>query len=627
MCGIAGKIIKSTNGAAGAPFPIAELAAIRRRGPDSTGVRALDCKGYQVHLLHSRLSIIDLTQLSNQPMHDPTSGWWITYNGEIYNYLEVRAELMSRGWTFRSSGDTEVLLKAWVEWGVEALHRLNGMFAFAAFHPQLAELWLVRDRFGVKPLAWGRLPDGGITFSSSVAGVAQQVGDEIDETYCARGLQYKVYDTVDSGSPFKAVKSVAPGSWVRFRFSDQQIVANEGQWYDLSAAVSACLESTMRCSDADLVALCRDRLQEAVRIRLRSDVPVAVSLSGGLDSTSVAFLASRSVPHMKGFTYGAPDAGTSEGPAVRLFSEVTGLDVTYVWPRYGKHDLGDALERTMAFQESPFSGLSLIAQNEVYRAARSENFKVLLGGQGGDELFAGYRKFFIVAMREAVQGHDARNALRLLYSLGLMLAHESGQARMYLENLGRYRKGGRKEFRIMNWQPHDLNLWGGQCMTLTERQIQDVTQWSLPTLLRYEDRNSMGYGVESRLPFMDYRLLELALALPTRLKIRNGYGKWILREIMNGGLPDAIRMNRKKRGFDVTQAWVDEGIGDVLRQTIFDNRTLLSRYMRADVDLDKQLSGERMKADPNLLNEALMLAWLTSPVRRNSMAPAAMDVA
>jgi asparagine synthase (glutamine-hydrolysing) len=615
MCGILGKIDRTPTEMHGLDALSNEFRAIKRRGPDSYGAEVFACHGHSVSLIHSRLSIIDLSELGRQPMQDHVSGWWITYNGEIYNYLEVRDELLSIGWSFRSTSDTEVLLKAWAQWGVAALSRLNGMFALAAFHPVSGELWLVRDRFGVKPLAWGRLPDGGIVFSSSVAGIADRTSNEVDVVYCARGLRYKVYETAQSGSPFTTVKSVPAGGWIKFQLSESRNEISEGQWYNLNNAVAARARSIARKSDPALLEQSLHLLNDAVRLRLRSDVPVAISLSGGLDSSSIASLASAQVTQLRGFTYGSPQANASEGPVVQGLSISLGVDVTYVWPHFDKQGLSDALERTMAFQEAPFGGLSLIAQNEVYRSARLAGFKVLLGGQGGDEIFAGYRKFFIVALREALQKRETGNVLRLIHSLGVMLAHEAGQARMYWENLNRYRQKSEAGFRLLDWHPAPEDLWGNSALTLSERQIDDIQKWSLPTLLRYEDRNSMGYGVESRLPFMDYRLLELALALPSRLKINDGYGKWALREMTVGVVPNSIRLERKKRGFDVTQAWIEAGIGAALRSRVFENRHALSAHLKPDADLDYLLSDASLSSSSNLLDEALTLAWLVKPAR------------
>jgi asparagine synthase (glutamine-hydrolysing) len=408
---------------------------------------------------------------------------------------------------------------------------------------------------------------------------------------------------------------VPPGSWIKFQLSESGVDIAEGRWYDLKRAVAACEQSIAQHSDEELVGKCGHLLKDAVRLRLRSDVPVAVSLSGGLDSSTVAALASRDVKRLRGFTYGSPRASASEGPAVHDFAGRLGIDVTYVWPHFDKGELSEVLERTMAFQEAPFSDFGLIAQNEVYRSARRAGFKVLLGGQGGDEIFAGYRKFFVVALREALHKRETENALRLVYSLGLMMLHEAGQARMYWQHLTRYRNNDDAGFRLLGWESAAENLWGGADLMLSGRQIEDIQQWSLPTLLRYEDRNSMGHGVESRLPFMDYRLLELALALPSRLKISNGYGKWALRRITAGVVPDCVRLKRKKRGFDVTQAWIKEGIGASLRRQIFENRHALAGQLQSGVDLDRLLSDASLSRDCHLLDEALMLAWLVKPVR------------
>lgn len=615
MCGIFGQIFKSSNSAHGFNTSSKGFLSVKSRGPDGYGLEHFHCHGHSVSLAHTRLSIIELSELGAQPMKDDASGWWVSYNGEIYNYLEIREELCGLGSSFCTGSDTEVLLKAWAQWGADALPRIRGMFAFAAFNPDSGELWLVRDRFGVKPLAWGRMPDGRITFSSSVAGTAAQVSEEIDTTYCARGLRYKIYEVAQSGSPFKNIKSVSAGGWLRFKLSESGIKITEGRWYDLKQAVAARAQLIMQSSDDDLLEECRQLLESAVKLRLRSDVPVAVSLSAGLDSSTIAALASRQVTGLRGFTYGSPSAKASEGPDAKIFSDALGIKVTYIWPRFDKAGLSDALERTMACQEAPFSGLSVIAQNEVFRSVLKAGYKVLLGGQGGDESFAGYRKFFVVALREALQKREPGNALRLIYSLGLMMTHEAGQARMYWKNLNRYSNTNKTGFRLLDWEQVSVNLWGNAGDSLSERQIDDIQQWSMPTLLRYEDRNSMGYGVESRLPFMDHCLTELALALPARLKIANGYGKWMLRKMAAGTVPDLIRLNRRKRGFDVTQQWISDGIGASLRSRIFENRHALSGHLKKGVDLDRLLSDTSLTKDVDILDEALMLAWLVKPVR------------
>ena len=558
-------------------------------------------------------------------MQDAACDWVITYNGEIYNYLEVREDLRGLGWSFESQSDTEVLLKAWAQWGLDALPRLNGMFAFAVFNQKTGEMWLVRDRFGVKPLLWGRLPEGGLVFSSSVAAVAQTIGAPVDPAYCAHGLRYKAFEGPEGDSPFVGVRSVSPGGWLSLNIDPAaqavegvagRLQVTQGRWYDLAQAVAAKQASIAGRSDEDLVAQCEHWLHDAVKLRLRSDVPLAVSLSGGLDSSAVGALAARQVADLHGFTYGSPQAMQSEGPVVNRFVQQAGIAPHYIWPALDAAGLDALLERTLTCQEAPFPGLSVMAQNEVFRTVRQADFKVLLGGQGGDEAFAGYRKFFVVAARHAIGQRDARCTLRLLYSLGLMLLHEAGQARLYWMALGRYQPRAGFAFDLLDWAAPEANMWGAASGSLADRQIEDVQRWSIPSLLRYEDRNSMGHGVETRLPFMDYRLMELALALPTRLKIANGFGKWILRHITQQVVPDFIRLNRKKRGFDVTQNWISQGLGCNLRERLHGQKNALAPFMRKGLDIDGLLSDEALQADSNLLDEALMLAWLAEPIRQ-----------
>ena len=196
-----------------------------------------------------------------------------------------------------------------------------------------------------------------------------------------------------------------------------------------------------------------------------------------------------------------------------------------------------------------------------------------------------------------------------------MLLHEAGQARLFWRALGRYQPKTDFAFDLLDWTAPTANLWGAAAGGLADRQIEDVQHWSIPTLLRYEDRNSMGHGVETRLPFMDYRLVELALALPARLKIANGFGKWAVRHVSQGVVPDFIRLNRKKRGFDVTQTWIADGLGDALRARLHDQKSALAPYMKKNVNINHVLSNEALQANSNLLDEALMLAWLAEPIR------------
>ena len=616
MCGILG-LFSSSSVCGSSSLKLVEhaMSFILPRGLDGHGMEDFVYSEFRITLAHTRLSIIDISTNANQPMLDDSCYWAITYNGEIFNYLEIREELRGLGWFFRTESDTEVLLKAWAQWGVDALPRLNGMFAFAVVHSQTGEMWLVRDRFGVKPLLWARTKDGGVVFSSSVSAVAESIKAEVNTDYCAFGLRYKAFEMPQGQTAFQKVQSLAPGGWMHVRMVGGGVTLQEGRWYDLAEAVARKGDAIAGMADDQLLEQCQHTLQDAVRLRMRSDVPLAVSLSGGLDSSTVAAIAVNMVSDMHGFTYGAADAEKSEGPVVARFTQQMGITPHYIWPKLDAAGLDALFERTLTCQEAPFPGLSVMAQNEVFRSVRSAGFKVLLGGQGGDEIFAGYRKFFVVATREALHSRDLGQAARLLYSLGLMLIHEAGAAGMYWRALGRYNNKGDGGFSLLDWVPASANLWGASGSSLVDRQIEDVQRWSIPTLLRYEDRNSMGHGVESRLPFMDYRLVELALALPTRLKIKKGFGKWAVRQITEIGVPDFIRLNRKKRGFDVTQSWIDDGLGAILRERIDGNKNALVPYLKAGSNIDRDLSNAALKNNENILDEAIMLAWLANPIR------------
>jgi asparagine synthase (glutamine-hydrolysing) len=639
MCGIWGWVRHEVDArAAGAAETTAATAAtlatierafrhIDRRGPDARGTRQVACYGHTVTLAHSRLAVLELSTLGAQPMVDDDTGWCLVFNGEIYNYREIRAELRDAGQVIHGDSDTEVLLHAWARWGLDALPRLNGMFAFAALNERTGTLWLVRDRFGVKPLFWARGAANELVFGSSVASVAGQVGAAVDTAWCARGVRYKAYDSAQSGSPFHDVHTVPAGSWLRFQLHPERLSASEGAWYSLRRGVATRRALIDQMGQQALVEHCRMLFDDAVALRLRSHVPVAVSLSAGLDSAAIACTVARSTATsaapmtatpvtgpLHAFSFGSPGALASEGPGAAALAKSAGIDVTWVWPQLSAAQLDALLEQTLACQEAPFSGLSPLAQHLVFRTVKEAGYKVLLGGQGSDEIFAGYRKFTVVALREALQRRRPVSALALLYSLGLMLVHEAGQARMYWRNLDRYRSRS-TAFRLLAWDGVPANLWGAAGMSLQARQIADIEQWSLPTLLRYEDRNSMGHGVESRLPFMDYRLVELALALPTSSKIADGYGKWLLRRMTAGLVPDAIRLNRKKRGFDVASDWLAQGVGASLRARIHDHAGALQGSLLTGANRDALLTDAALASDPDLLDEALMLAWLTDPTR------------
>ena len=587
---------------------------IAPRGPDFYDSKSEFVKDYKVSFGHARLAIIDLTAASNQPMCSRDGRFMLTYNGEIYNFKEIRSELIAQGISFDTEGDTEVVLKSWEYWGPACLNKFNGMFAFGLLDKIEQELYLVRDRFGVKPLVYGQTKEGTIIFSSAISSVAAFVGKNIDQSYCSVGLRYGFYEGYEDHTPFKTVKYVTPGTYLKCSLS-KGIAVEKYTWYSLDEAVSKKEKELLAYTDEELLDLGKDLLFDAVKVRLRSDVPVAVSLSGGVDSSSIASIASNEINNLTGFTYGNPNNANSEGPLVDLFAKRKGIKVNYIFPELSATGLRELFERTENAQDAPFIGLSILAQQEVYRVVKEQGFKVLLGGQGGDEIFAGYRKFFLVALRNAVNSGNPKNILQFLYSFGILLFKGVGNYKLYWAQRNRYfNRTGKKIFLLPNLPAIKINLLGERTTLLNKRQILDIQRYSLPTLLRYEDRNSMSFGVESRLPFMDYRLVEFALALPATLKIKEGLGKWALREMVASEVPAYILKNKVKVGFEVTQDWINKGLGEVIRAKILDNKKVLEGFVENTKTLEKWLQNDLLSTDRNLLSEALLLTFLAKPI-------------
>ncbi|MDH5032041.1 MULTISPECIES: asparagine synthase (glutamine-hydrolyzing) [Chryseobacterium] len=588
---------------------------IRRRGPDYYGVEKIEYEGWSVTLAHSRLAIIDLSEASNQPMISHDDRYTITFNGEIYNYQEIREELISNGFKFRTTGDTEVLLRAWECWGEGCLDKLNGMFVFGLFDKIKGEFYLVRDRFGVKPLIYTFF-DGQLLFSSSIASVAKQINQEIDLEYCSSGIRFGFFEGYEDRTPFKNVKYLMPGSLMKCTL-DGELKIETKSWYSLEEQVAKKRKELESLSSDELISQGKALLESSTKIRLRSDVPLAISLSGGVDSSSIAAITAKEVNHLMAFSYGAPDHPKSEGPTINKFAKDKNINVEYIHHSYTAQEMGNIYDQTMEAQESPFLGLSIIAQHEVYKQVKERNIKVLLGGQGGDEIFAGYRKFFVVALKKAIEKKEILPGLQYFHSLALMLIFETKQIKTYWNEKNRYLKTTGKDTSFLDCLPNiSLNLF--ENTSLSNRQISDIQKYSIPSLLRYEDRNSMYFSIESRLPFMDYRLVEFALALPDLLKIKYGYGKWILREMMKKDVPGYILKNRLKRGFDVTQNWVNDGVGERIQSNILENKNKVKDFVSDISRLEDSLTIKNLN-NSNILNEAIMLDFLIDPIKKPTL--------
>jgi asparagine synthase (glutamine-hydrolysing) len=518
------------------------------RGPDASGYRAFTLRGadtsvsdgaqFSVFLGHRRLSIIDLSPVGTQPFTDD-EGLWVVFQGEIFNYVELREELIGRGHRFKSHTDTEVILKVYREYGEAGFDRLNGMWAFAILDVRRHRVVLSRDRFAVKPLYFHHDGDA-FYFASEIKQLVpivkglrvnratlftylrQGIVDHGDETFFAGIHQARARHTMllDLGS----------GSVCQTRYWD----------YDRTPLVE---------SDAHNEARFRDLLVDAVKIRLRSDVPVGCMLSGGLDSSSIAVVANTILGQgITCYSVVAEDRRYSEERFVDVLAGERGVPVEKL--RLRSEESWDHFEKVAWHQDEPRTGFSAVAENLILKAVKKRSgIKVVLSGEGGDELLCGYRKYFFFYLRQlAREGRLAtlcRNALASLFYGTVLWQFSLADAKRYVPSLIA------REDRL--WLNRTLiddgNLepvW--RSLSILERQYLDIDRYSVPNLNHTDERNAAAYGLELRFPFYDYRLVDFCTRLPDSSKIRNGWSKYILRTAVHE-LPRRIAWRRDKQGF------------------------------------------------------------------------------
>lgn len=579
------------------------------RGPDFQQLIAIQGEHSQVLFGHNRLSIIDLSKEANQPMWDSSGRYCITYNGEIYNYLELRKELISCKLQFKTASDTEVILNAFAHWGIEALERFRGPFAFALFDKHTQTLWLCRDRFGVRPLFYVKIKNT-LYFASSTPVLAKKLGLKPNLDYLARGLKYLVYEDGGAMTAYQHISSLPAGCYLQLSFNPAAQPSERLHcYYNLPTAVQ---NGTQQLAGEPLPSLLEKlaaSFEQAVQLRLRSDVALGISLSSGLDSSSVASEVRKNHEATIGFSFGHPAQKKSEGPLVEECARFLKIPINYVWP--GPEEMIAGLLETIAAQDAPFSSLSIVAQYLLYKQVKANHIKVLLGGQGGDEAFMGYRKFLLFWFRHLLKERRYVATVKHLLQLLPMLSSELGSLNTYWRHRHRFMSRAGLDT-ALHLPPVSFETPAAlRQLGLEGRQIQDITHTSLPTLLRYEDRNAMAHGVESRLPFLDHQLLELGVSLPTAIKLHRGYGKWPLREVMQHRIPQKIRLARYKRGFDLPlRPLLNAGLGQTIRTHLQSGASCAKDFLKSSTQLDQAFSDQQLLKRQSAISEAITLLWL-----------------
>lgn len=597
MCGIAGLVLHKP-GKIKKELISSFLYYLERRGPDDQGVLWWNKSGVKTNryfegqdetrvlLIHRRLSILDLSLMGWQPMGTTDGRYWIIHNGEIYNYLDLRRELEASGYVFRSRSDTEVLLAAWAEWGQEALKRLVGMFAFALLDTKERELYLVRDFFGIKPLYYTFFREG-LAFASEIPpllnlpGVGRRVNP--DKLY-----RYLSFGRTDEGKEtlFADVLQIPPAHYLRIKL-DAETQPELSRYWELH------LSQPLDISFAEATEKLRELFLKNVWLHLQSDVPVGATLSGGIDSSSIVGAVRYLKPDMQfhTFSFVADDEQVSEERYVDLVTEANGTVAHKV--RISPEELVADLDDLVRVQGEPFGSTSIYAQYRVFRRAKEAGVKVLLDGQGADELLAGYVPYGATRVASLVAEGRWREAFRLLQAL----SHLPGRGKIWLYLLDKLlpshlnylaRKIGGYDLapdwlnkrwfleRGVNFTP--LFQVGGLVKErLRKELLESLTRTSLPQLLRYEDRNSMAHSIESRVPFLTPALAEFILNLPEEYILdSNGVNKAVFRAAMRGLVPDAILDRKDKIGFATPEfrwlrflvAWVEKHLNKEVLSSI-----------------------------------------------------------
>lgn len=557
MCGIAG--IVSRNTALVQQQKLQAMAtALQHRGPDGEGFWVNE--NANAGFAHRRLAIIDLGNDGSQPMHYQNR-YSIVYNGEIYNYIELREELKKLGHQFRTQSDTEVILAAYAEYGDECVQHFDGMFAFAIWDNEYEELFAARDRFGEKPFYY--FFDGEqFVFASEMKalwamGISREINNTMLLNYLTLGF---VSNPVNPEETFYSnIQKLPAASSLIYAIDDSDIIVN--RYWDIDKETVADLV------DEKLV---QQRFQElfnqSVKRRLRSDVAVGTSLSGGLDSSSiVAAIVNKGNGNFQSFSAVFPGFEKNESEHIALVNNKFNLQGHSVMPT-AEGFIND-FEKLVYHQEEPFQSASIYAQYKVYELAKQHGVTVLLDGQGADETLAGYIKYYHWYWQELV----SKNRFGLL-NKERKAVNNSGlninwDYRNYLAAYMPSRAAKKLERNLYKQQTASLDMDHeflfqhsdkGTLYKPVVEKLNDILyfnsmQFGLEELLRYADRNSMCHSREVRVPFLNHELVQFIFSLPSSYKIRNGFTKWILRSSMEKQLPASIIWRKDKIGFEPPQ--------------------------------------------------------------------------
>ena len=589
MCGIAGTLSFDPTAFRVTDDLVTRMRdSIAHRGPDGAATWVAD--DGRIGLGFRRLAIIDLSETAMQPMPNEDGSVRIVFNGEIYNHAEIRPKLERLGHVFRTDhSDTEVLVHGFEEWGIDVVHRLRGMFAFAAWDDRTRELWLVRDRIGIKPLYWS-LHHGRVSFASEIKALLQDPQQEraVDEEALYHYLSFLT--TPAPQTLFRGIRKLAGGTWLRVSENGD---TREERYWDAWDEV----EPLDGISEDEMAERVLDELRTSVQLRKVSDVPVGVFLSGGIDSsTNAALFSEGETRPIKTFSIGYEgdySTYTNEFDYARKMAEIVGAE--HHERKLTQDDLIDFLPEMVRLQDEPIADPVCVPVYYVSKLARDNGVVVAQVGEGADELFWGYPSWKTLL---GLQRYDDYPVPRALKRAGVSLATTVG-------------KGHRREVEFLRRGSLGQPVFWSGAESFTEaqkqsllsprlrRELAGLTSWDaiepirrrfeakaweashlnwmsyadlnlrLPELLLMRvDKMSMGVGLEGRVPFLDHRFVGLALSIPEKAKTNGGTLKHILKKAVRGVIPDEL-IDRPKQGFGVpVYEWLFDRLGDVARQEL-----------------------------------------------------------
>ncbi len=603
MCGIIG-----TNTPISTKLFEMALDSLKNRGPDSRDI-------YQdtdspIKLGHCRLSIVGLGEQGRQPMRSVDGRYYLVFNGEIYNYIELK-QILEKKYSFRTNTDTEVLLYSFIEWKEECVKRFNGMYSFAIFDTKTKDFFCARDRLGIKPFYYCE-SEKGFSFASEIKalialGIKKEINYELIYDYISFGLYDHTNETF-----FKGVKSLPAGHYLMYKNGNVYIE----KYWDLDNPVIDYAEYTYE----ELQDKLRNLLEDSIKLRFRSDVPVGMNLSSGLDSNSILFFAKKVAnSSMDLFSICVKNEKYNE----ELFIEkIISEKQKKRWYRSYTDwsDIPRLAYEMQKIQDQPFGGIPTIIYGELCKEIKKTNTIVVLEGQGGDELFAGYKYYLPSYFKDLFLKNNQKEienwityfsqtnstsrdeAMKLIKkiinkntsTLSQDMSKQLATSVLSLDFIDKYKD--RSPLLVKKFDSHLLNA-----------QYRDIKYTKLPRVLRFNDHASMAYGLELRLPFLDYRFVEFAFFLPNEFKISIGKQKRILRDAMLKIVPDLARESPKETYGAVQTPWLKDGLREWTFDKINSSAILKSGIFDSD-KIEKELNA--FFRDDNNNNSFFVWQWL-----------------